>query len=128
MSLLPQTNVQLVDISSPGHAADYDRPPGNPVSKWSGSVGAYLEESIVTGLASGPGELNRTRKSTLTIPDNLNPSVNIESGDLVTYMVPDGVTRVFSSVTRTVQTFSAPPSPLPGVPAPINLALIDAPA
>jgi hypothetical protein len=125
---LPQSNVNLVSIQTPGHAADYDRPPGPDVVKWDGSVGAYLQEKIVRNLGqSEGGKLDRVRQSTLIIPGDLSPRIDLSENDTVTYRYQDGASKSWLTATRVVQAIATPLAPLPGLPTTVRISLTDAP-
>lgn len=125
---LPQSNVRLTLVQTPGHSGDYDRPPGSPVTKWQGSVGAYLQEKIVRNLGSTAGsEANRIRQSTLIIPGDLVPRIDLGESDLITYAFQDGATRNWLTTTRIVETIATALAPQPGLPTDVHISLIDAP-
>lgn len=125
---LPQSNVRLTLVQSPGHGGDYDRPPGNPTTKWQGSVGAYLQEKIVRNLGTtAGGEANRVRQSTLILPGDMVPRIDLGESDLLTYEYPDGATRNWLTAVRVVETIATALPPQAGLPTTVRVSLVDAP-
>jgi hypothetical protein len=85
--ILPQTNARLLAITGPGSSEDFDRDAGtNGPVKWHGSSDAYYNEKIRVSLSATPGSITRAKDITLSIPGDLRPSVQIHSGDTVTFL------------------------------------------
>lgn len=126
---LPQANVRLLKISSPGQAADFNRPAGAAVDKWTGDEGAYLQEKLVSNLATSQGgELNRVKSSTLIMPGNLSPSIDLATGDVVTFKMRDGASGQWVTTTREIQNIASAIPPMAGLLRTVRLSLRDATA
>lgn len=83
---LPQSNARLLRISAPGASEDFDNPGGGEgTRRWSGDADAYATESILVRLSASPGSIVRAKDMRLIIPADLRPSVEIHSGDFVTF-------------------------------------------
>lgn len=80
---LPQVNARLKSIEGGGFTEDYDAPATVGTLKWEGDTGVYVTESVMQSTASG--RLDRFKRTTVIIPGNLRPVVDLQSGDMLTY-------------------------------------------
>ncbi len=83
---LPEVNATLTDVSGGGSSEDYDQATGADTSSWSGTLGAYLVEKVITR-ADGDG-LNHFKQTYLIVPYG---SVPVAIDDTVSYIGPNGV-------------------------------------
>ena len=81
MTVLPQRNAKLTAIKAQAKQATYGSPATQGADKWTGEVGAYIQERIVTNIANDIQ--NRTKRTTIWIPGDLRPPLTIEPGDRV---------------------------------------------
>lgn len=80
---LPITNARLLKISSAGDSGGYRDEPGLGSKKWEGNVGAFVEEKVMKTVQGE--QLNRVKQTSIVIPGDLRPPVDIETDDAVTY-------------------------------------------
>lgn len=112
---LPQVNARLKSIVGPGGSEDYDYSGDAGAPKWEGDIGAYVTEKVQTSTAQG--RLDRFKRTTVIIPGDLRPPVDLQQGDTLTYDYA-GVT-----FTRKVREFQA--HLLAGMPATVRIDVED---
>jgi hypothetical protein len=107
---LPQWNAQLLRISDQGFTPDADLPETAGATLWEGVSKCTVRERVVVSTAGG--RLDQYRRVTLTIPGDLNPSVDIDTGQLVTvfyanseksYRVKDYSAALLTGAPKTVR-------------------------
>ncbi len=106
---LPQSNARLLSIVPPNNAEDYDSPGTAGTPKWSGDTDAYITESVIQ--STSQGRLDRYKRTSIVIPGDLRPAVDLATGDVVTYsyagvMFARKVVDFRAAVLPTVRTFS----------------------
>lgn len=80
---LPITNSRLLKITASGGGGGYRDDPPDGSKKWEGNVGAFVEEKILRSLV---GEtLNRVKQTSLVMPGDIRPPIEIETGDVIKY-------------------------------------------
>lgn len=90
--MLPQTNARLVSIATGTsvQSEDWDQPAGSATAyKWQGDEDAYIEETVRTVYAQQAGALVKVRDIQLTVSDTLADSVDIQTGDILSYLFKD---------------------------------------
>lgn len=81
---LPITNARLLKITAAGPGGGYrDDPPNTGAKKWEGNVGAFVEEKVMKKV--GAEQVDRVKQTSIVIPGDLRPPIDIETDDLVFY-------------------------------------------
>ena len=118
---LPQTNANLVSIARPSKTENYTEAESTPTTVWSGEVDAYVQRRVVSALNES-GELNRAQSTNIIIPSDLEPPVDVEGGDTITFTQWDPVRGELRTYAARAQTFSTPMD-LPSLPNEVKIAL-----
>lgn len=80
---LPIVNSRLLEIRGGGTTPSYRAAAGPDLVKWKGNVGSFCEEKVIRSTAQG--SLDRFKQTSLVIPGDLRPPVEIKTGDTVKY-------------------------------------------
>lgn len=79
--MLPVENVRLTSIVGGGFSEDWDDAAGTDTIKWSGDLGAYVQDRVLAQTVGNA--LSEAKQTTLTL--NAIPNVDIVTGDTITY-------------------------------------------
>lgn len=80
----PQTNATLLQISADGQTEDWDVSESTGAAVWSGSVGAYVIEKVMTNFSQSAGALKKTKDLQIILDQPFATQIN--SGHILTFM------------------------------------------
>lgn len=111
----------MLKIASVSGSENYTRAATNPTVKWEGEADAYVIRKIRSALNES-GELNRAQETSIIIPGDLSPTIDVLAGDTITFQQWDGGLGEMREYNGKAQTFSTP-ADLPGLPQELKIAL-----
>ena len=121
MTTLPQQNAILVSVAGGAVTEDYNAAGGSPITKWTGSVGAYVKRKSISNF-NAAGELNRQTIVNLIIPGDMEPAYSLNTGDVVTFTQFNPVDQTTDTYTGKVQDYVTPAN-LTSLPNYVDIAL-----